>query len=70
MKVNRIIGNDPTDGARNFNFRDADQLTNGVIAVQTNTFHGMNPVETHGPFNNSFPTKELGSDNIYANIYR
>ncbi len=53
-------GNDPTNGATNFNFRQNDS---------TSDFYGY-PIQTqNGPFDNSYPTPELPASSIYANTY-
>ena len=56
----RLRGNDPTNGAQNFNFRQNPSRA---------TFYNL-PIQTQvGPLNNSFPTSGLPATGIYANTY-
>lgn len=51
---------DPTGGATNFNFRKNNWRGD---------FYGLKIKTQKGPFDNSFPTDDLPSSNIYANTY-
>jgi hypothetical protein len=60
MRVNAENKIDPTDGATNFNFRKN---------TWEGDFYGKK-IKTHlGPFNNSYPSKDLPATGIYANTY-
>jgi hypothetical protein len=53
-------GQDPTNGATHFNFRNGpSQASFQEHAIETNV----------GPLNNSYPTDDLPATNIYANTY-
>jgi hypothetical protein len=56
----KLQGIDPTNGARNFNFRaNASRADFYNLPLQTQV----------GPLNNSFPTRDLPASGIYANPY-
>ena len=56
----RSRGVDPTNGARNFNFR-ANQSRSRFFNL---------PLQTQvGPLNNTYPTRDLPATGIYANTY-
>lgn len=60
MREQRKRGEDPTGGAKNFNFRNNDSRAN---------FYNI-PIKTQvGPLNNSYPTSDLPRSGIYANTY-
>jgi len=59
-RAQRTQGVDPTSGALQFNFHPGSSRT---------PFLG-NPINTQtGPFKNSYPSKDLPSDGVYANTY-
>lgn len=60
MRREKAQGTDPTNGAKNFNFRKNASRSNFYgFAIQTQV----------GPLNNSYPTADLPRSGIYANTY-
>lgn len=55
-----LSANDPTQGATHFNMRRNSDRSN---------FEGYKIKTQSGPFNNSYPTKQLPSRGIYVNTY-
>jgi hypothetical protein len=53
-------GYDPTHGATNFNFRNSDSRA---------AFQSLSISTQVGPFNNSYPTKDLNATGVYSNTY-
>jgi hypothetical protein len=59
-RLEKARGTDPTNGARNFNFRPNASRAN---------FYNL-PLQTQeGPLSNSYPTTDLPASGIYANTY-
>jgi hypothetical protein len=61
MRLNVSTGFDPTNGATHFNFRKNDRRGD---------FFGNRIKTQTDPFNNSFPSKDLPTSDIYANTYK
>jgi hypothetical protein len=59
-RAERAKGIDPTQGATNFNFRKNNSRSD---------FYGLKIHTQVGPLDNSYPTADLPSSNIYANTY-
>lgn len=59
-KAQRAQGIDPTNGALNFNFRKPNQ---------SGDFAGRSVKTRLGPFNNSYPTKQLPGSGVYSFTY-
>ena len=59
--IDDYMGQDPTDGATHFNMRRNDSRK---------PFQGYDMETQNGPFENSYPTKDLPATGIYLNTYR